>query len=75
MYSRLKVEVNVAVEEPRAWVVGAEADRDVVRRLTDADHVALRWVDVVVRRLTGTANDIEGVTVQVDRVLIENRML
>jgi hypothetical protein len=75
MYSRLEMEVNMTVKEPRAWVVGAEADRDIVRRLADADHVALRRVDVVVRRLAGTANDVEGVTVQMERMLMGNRML
>jgi hypothetical protein len=70
IYSRLEMEVNVAVEEPRAWAVGAEADRDVIARRASANHVALRRVGVVVRRLTGTANDVEGVAVQMDRVLM-----
>jgi hypothetical protein len=69
-YSRLEMEVDVAVEEPRAWAVSAEAERDVVPCVADADHVALRRVDVVVRRLTGAADDVEGVTVQMHRVLM-----
>jgi hypothetical protein len=39
---------NVPVEEPRASVVCAEADRDVVAGCADADHVAAGRVDVVV---------------------------
>jgi hypothetical protein len=65
-HSRLVMKVIVAPEEPRTWAVGAEADRNVIRLTADTDHVALRRVGVVVRRLAGTANDVKRVTVQMD---------
>ncbi len=57
----LEVEVDVAVEEPGAGVVSAEADRDVVARSTGANDVALRGVDIVVLRAASTAHDVESV--------------
>jgi hypothetical protein len=66
------MEVDVAVEEPRAGIVCAEADRDIVSSQADVNHVALRRVVIVVGRLSGTANDIEGVAVQVKRMLEAN---
>ena len=57
----LEVEVDVAVEEPRARVVGGEADGDVVAVITDAHGVALGRVVVVVGRLASRADNIEGV--------------
>lgn len=53
----------MAVEEPRAGVVRAEADRDVVarRRRACGDDVAPDRVVVVVRRRACRANDGEGV--------------
>ena len=57
----VEVEVDVAVEEPRAGVVGAEADRDVVPRRAGRDDIALRGVDVVVLGAAGRANNVEGV--------------
>jgi hypothetical protein len=63
MHLRLKMKVDVAVEEPRAGVVCAEADRDVIGSQADVDHVALRRVVIVVGRLASTTNDIERVAV------------
>jgi hypothetical protein len=63
MHSRLKMEVDVAVEEPRAGIVCAEADRDVVSRRANVNHVALRRVVIIVGRLASTTDDIEGVAV------------
>ena len=57
----LEVEVDVAVEEPRARVVRREANGDVVTRRTSADGVTLDWVDVVVLGAAGRANNVEGV--------------
>ena len=58
----LEMEVDVAVEEPRAGVVGGEADGDVVIRLRRArrDDVAPDGVVVVVLARAGTADDSEG---------------
>ena len=57
----LEVEVDVAMEEPRARVVRREANGDVVTRRTSADGVTLDWVDVVVLGAAGRANNVEGV--------------
>ena len=60
----VKVPVDVAVEEPRAGVVGRETNRNVVSRRASADSVTLGRVDVVVAVVSGTANDVEGVLLQ-----------
>ena len=57
----LEVEVDVAVEEPRARVVGGEADGDVVAVAADVHDVTLGRVLVVVSSLTGRADDVERV--------------
>ena len=57
----LEVEVDVAVEEPRARVVGGEADGDVVAVAADAHDVTLGRVHVVVRGLAGRADNVERV--------------
>ena len=57
----LKMEVDVAVEEPRARVVSPEPDGDVVASTPGVDDVALGRVDVVVVRHARAANDVEGV--------------
>ena len=61
--------INVAVEEPRAGVVGEEPDCDIVARVADAHDVADDGVYKVVRRIAGAANDREGMSVQVDGML------
>ena len=55
------MEVDVAMEEPRARVVRREADRDVIPLSTGTDGIALRRVVVIVVVASGTADDIEGV--------------
>ena len=58
----VEVEVDVAVEEPRARVVRLEADRDIVGRAAPGrDGVAPDGVVVVVFRRVGAADDCEGV--------------
>ena len=58
----LEVEVDVAVEEPRARVVRLEADRDIVGRATPSrDGIAPDGVVEVVFRRVGAADDCEGV--------------
>ena len=61
--ARLEMEVDVAMEEPRAWVVGLEADCDVVARGRGAgrDDVAPDRVVVVVFCGAGAADHGEGV--------------
>ena len=55
----VKVVIDVAVEEPGAGVVGAEADGDVVAGGAGADDIALDGVDVVVGVAAGAAHDPE----------------
>ena len=55
----LEMEVDVAVEEPRAGVVGREANGDVVARRASGDDVALGRVDIVVRVTARAAHDPE----------------
>ncbi len=57
--------VYMAVEEPRAWVVSLEADADL--RAPNTDDVAARGVDKV-GRPTNAFDDMESVTMEMDRV-------
>ena len=68
-----QVPIDVAVKEPRPRVVGLEPDRDIIVRVAEADNVAHDGVVVVVRRASRAADDVEDVSVQVDRVLIIQR--
>ena len=61
--------VNVAVKEPRPWVVSEESDCDIISRVADAHDVTDDRINVVVSRVTSAADDVERVPVQVDRVL------
>jgi hypothetical protein len=63
------VPINVAVEEPRARIVREESDRHVVARVTHAHNVADDRIVIVVSRISSAADDVEGMPVQVDRVL------
>jgi hypothetical protein len=63
--------VDVAVEEPRAGVVGKEPDRDVIAHVADAHDIADDGVHKVVRRVTSAPDYGERVSVQVDGVLVE----
>ena len=62
-----EVEVDVAVEEPRARVVRLEPDRDVVAGRARADHVTLRRVNVVVVAAARAPDDPEGVLDEQER--------
>ena len=61
----------MAMEEPRAWVVGEEPDRDVIACVTDVHDVADDGIHKVVRRVSGAADYVEIVSVQMNRVLLE----
>ena len=70
--SLLQVPIDVAVKEPRPRVVSLEPDRDFIVQATNAYNVAYDWVIEVVRRVARAANDVEDMSMQVDRVLIKN---
>jgi hypothetical protein len=59
----------MAVEEPRARIVREEPDRNVIPVIADAHNVPDDRIDIVVGRVTSTADNMERMTVQVDRVL------
>ena len=57
------------MHDPRARVVGSEANRNVVACIPDVDDVALNGVRKVVGAAPGATNDAECVAVQMDRML------
>ena len=57
----MEMPVDVAMQEPRAGVVGDETDGDVICSVTRAHNVAHRRVSEVVAGLAGAADDGEGV--------------
>ena len=62
--------INVAMEEPRAWVVCIETESHVVAGLADIDDITPDWVSVVVRRAACDTDDVKSVAVKVERVLV-----
>lgn len=69
----LKMPVNVAMEEPRAWVVRFETEGDVVARSTNIHRVAADGVDEIVLGTTSDAYNIKGMAVQVEGVVATAR--
>ena len=61
--------INVAMQEPRARIVSHETDRYVVPNIPSGHYIAPYGVDVVVLIAPCTANDIKGVSVQMEWVL------
>ncbi len=59
----------MAVEEPRAGIVGVEANRDIIPSVTNTHDVPNNRVVVVVGRVTGAADHIEAVPMQMNRML------
>lgn len=61
------------MHDPRSRVVRSEADGNVVTRHTNVDDVTLDGVYVVVSVAPSATNDIECMTMKVERVLYEYR--
>ncbi len=61
--------IDVAVEEPRAGVISHESDRDIIARVPVAHDIANHGIVIVISRVPGAADDVEGVSVQVNWVL------
>ena len=61
--------INMAMHNPRASIVRTEPNGDVVPSDSEADNIALNGVGEVVGAAAGTADDAEGMTVQMDGVL------
>jgi hypothetical protein len=64
------VPVDVAVEEPGPVVVGKEANRDIVPSITNTHDIPDNRVVEVVGCITGAADHIKVVPVQMKRVLL-----
>jgi hypothetical protein len=69
------VPVNVAVEEPRAGIVGEEANRDVITSGTNTHDIPNNRVVKVVGRVTSAADHMEVVAMQMNRMLSEDAMI
>ena len=67
--------VNVAVEEPRAGIVGKETNRDIIPSVTNTHDITKNRVVKVVRRVTSAADHIEVVTMQMNRMLSKDAMV
>jgi hypothetical protein len=70
--SLYQVPINVTVKEPRSRVVSKEPNRDIISRFTNAHDVADHRVIKVVRRAISAADNMERVSVQVDRMLVHH---
>jgi hypothetical protein len=64
----------MAMEEPGTRVVGEEPNRDVITGVADAHNIPDDRIVKVVRGIAGAADDIEGVSVQVNWVLFRRAM-
>ena len=60
------------MKEPWTRVVSLEPDRDIIVRATNVYDVAHDWVVEVVRRVSRAADDVEDMSMQVERMLIKN---
>ena len=69
-HSRREMPIDVTMEEPRAWVIGAEPERNIISRSTDVHSVASDGISIVVRRTACNTNDVKGVTVEMEWVLV-----
>ena len=67
------MEIDVAMEEPRARVVRREPNRNVIAGRAGADDIALRGVDVVVVGSAGGADNMEDVAVKVEGMRLAGR--
>jgi hypothetical protein len=64
------VPVDVAVEEPRAGVVGIEANCDFIPKVSNTHDIPDNRVDKIVGRVTSAADHMEVVPVQMNRMLL-----
>jgi hypothetical protein len=69
------VPINVAVEEPRAGIVGEETNCDIIPRVTNTHDISNNRVLKVVCLVTGAADHMEVVAMQMDRMLSKDAMI
>jgi hypothetical protein len=68
------VPINVAVEEPRAGIIGDETNRDIIlSSVTNTHDIPNNRVVEVVGRVTSAADHIEVVAMQMNRMLSKER--
>ena len=67
--------VNVAVEEPRAGIVGKETNRDIIPSVTNTHDISNNRVVKVVGGVTSAADHMEVVAMQMNRVLSKDAMV
>ena len=67
--------VNVAVEEPRASIVGGETNRDIIPNSTNAHDITNNRVVKVVGRVTSAAHHMEVISMQMNRMLSKDAMI
>ena len=70
-YEPVQVPVNVAVEEPWARVICEEPNCNVIAGVAHAHDVADDWVNKVVRVISSTADYVERMSMEVNRMLLE----
>ena len=67
--------VNVAVEEPRAGIVGEETNGDIIPSATNTHDIPNNRVVIVIGRVTSAADHIEVVAMQMNRMLSKDAMI
>jgi hypothetical protein len=65
------VPIDVAVEEPRAGVIGKEANCDNIAKYTHIHDIPDNGVVEIVRRAASATHDVEVVPVQMNRMLLK----
>jgi hypothetical protein len=68
------VPVDVAMEEPGTGIIGEEPNRDVITGVAHAHDIPDNRIDKIVRGVAGAADDVEGMSMQVNRVLYRGAM-
>ena len=63
--------IDVAMEEPWAWVVCIETESHVVAGLSNIDNITPDWVGVVVCRATCNTYNIERMSMEMEWMLIK----
>lgn len=52
--------LDLPVHNPWARIISPESDSDIVASSTNADHISLNGINIIIYATSSTANDIEG---------------
>jgi len=66
--TKVKMPVNVTMQEPRTWVIGFEANGNVIAWTANADYIPNDGIVVVVIRAVRTADNGEIMAVKMERM-------